>query len=472
MRSYTKADREESTLWTAARASRIMRAMPPPIPKPGLDLFIRALRKSGLLARARIDALIEGAPKSSAGDADKLGEYLVGSGALTHFQVTKLKQGTFQGLVLGAFQILSPLGRGGMGTVYLARDMRKPEGRQALLALKVLPPKRAREEDRTLARFLREMDLCQRVSHPHLTKTFEAGDVGGVHFIAMEYIRGDSLRRAVAERGPLNVPRAARLFAEVADGLEHAHEQGLVHRDLKPSNIMVTPNGHAKILDLGLALAVDEELPSDKKIVGGQGYVVGSMDYIAPEQVDDASQVDARADLYSLGCSLYYALTAQPPFPGGTSLEKMKRHRTQHPDPISEFNPTVPAEFARIVERLMEKSPTRRYQTAAAVRDALRPWSAGEPETPMDVDPDQTEAQAVLELERTQKDAGSFFETIPVVVFADQSKRDSDTDEESADLNAPAKKAFPLWLLLIPAGLLVMCLGAALTGLVLYLVKA
>jgi serine/threonine protein kinase len=343
------------------------------------------------------------------------------------------------------------------------------------LALKVLPAKRAREEDRTLARFLREMDLCQRVSHPHLTKTFEAGDVGGVHYIAMEYIRGDSLRRAVADRGPLNVPRAARLFAEVADGLEHAHEQGLVHRDLKPSNIMVTPNGHAKILDLGLALAVDEELPSDKKIVGGQGYVVGTMDYIAPEQVDDASQVDARADLYSLGCSLYFALTGQPPFPGGTSIEKMKRHRTEYPNPISDFNPTVPANFIRVVERLMDKSPGRRYQTAAAVRDALRPWAAGEPDTPMDVDPDQTEAQAVLELERTQPDPGSFFETVPVVVFADRMKRDSpdsDTDEVNVNVDGTSKKRFPLWLLLIPVGLFVMCLGAALTGLVLYLAKA
>jgi serine/threonine protein kinase len=452
--------------------------MPPPplpiLPNPDLDRFLRAVRRSGLLPPGRVDALTAEAPTAISNSPDRLGEFLVERGALTHFQVTKLKQGTWQGLVLGSFHILSPLGKGGMGTVYLAHDIRKPPGRNALVALKVLPPKRAREEDRMLARFRREMDLAQRVSHPHLTKTFEVGEAGDVHFIAMEYIRGQSLRRLVAEQGPLNVARAARLFAEVADGLQHAHEQGLVHRDLKPSNIMVTPNGHAKILDMGLALAVGEELPKDKTIVGGQGYVVGTMDYIAPEQVDDPTAVDARADLYALGCSMYFALTGTPPFPGGSSIDKMKWHRTKYADPLSEFNPTIPSDFSRIVERLMEKSPQSRYRSAAAVRDALRPWAAGDPETPMDVDPDQTEAEVVLELERQVKDPGAFFETVPVVVFADKGRKSSgrwektETDEMSEDR---PRKSFPIWLVLIPAALLLMCLGAAVTALALYLMK-
>jgi eukaryotic-like serine/threonine-protein kinase len=462
----------------------MMRAMPPPtLPNTDLDRFVRALRRSGLLTSARIDHLIDAAPKGVADDPGQLGEFLVEREALTHFQVAKLKQGTWQGLVLGAFHILSPLGKGGMGTVYLARDTRKTDGKsrdrhkdeRALVALKVLPPKRARAEDRMLARFLREMDLAQRVSHPHLTKTFEVGDVGGVHYIAMEYIRGVSLRKLVADNGPMSVSRAARLFAEVADGLQHAHDQGLIHRDLKPGNIMVTPNGHAKILDMGLALALGEQLPEDKTIVGGQGYVVGTMDYIAPEQVDDATQVDGRADLYALGCTLYHALTGQPPFPGGTSVEKMRRHRTKHPDPISDINPTVPVEFSRIVERLMEKDPKRRYPTAAAARDALRPWAAGDPETPLDVDPEQTEAEVVLELERTQKDPGAFFETVPVVVFADKGRKSGrlavpDTQSES-EVEVEVRKPVPLWLILIPAGVVLMCLGAAVTGLVLYWLK-
>ena len=474
--SYQRGSRAESGKWTRRRHRRIMRPMPPPpLPSPELDRFLRAVRKSGLLPSTRIDSLLTEAPKSAARNPDKLGEFFVERGSLTHFQVSKLKQGTFQGLVLGPYHILSPLGKGGMGTVYLAHDTRKPEGRQALVALKVLPPKRAREEDRMLARFLREMDLAQRVSHPHLTKTYDVGDINGVHYIAMEYIRGQSLRRLVADHGPLNVARAARLFSEVADGLQSAHELGLVHRDLKPSNIMVTPNGHAKILDMGLALAIDEELPKDKTIVGGQGYVVGTMDYIAPEQVDDPTAIDARADLYALGCSIYFALAGQPPFPGGTSQEKMKRHRTKYADPLSDFNPTVPVDFSRVVERLMEKNPRDRYRSAAAVRDALRKWSAGDPETPMDVDPEQTEAEIVLELERAVKDPGAFFETVPVVVFADKGKKSAGRTGESEgdepeEQNEP--KPFPLWLIFIPAALILMCLGAGVTGAILYFLKA
>ena len=352
--------RRGSGKWTGSPGCRIMRPMPPPpLPQSRADRLLRALRMSGLLPDARIDALVAGAPKGVAVDPDNLGEYLVQRGVVTHFQVTKLKQGTFQGLVLGPYHILSPLGKGRMGTVYLARDTRKPEGQKGLVALKVLPPKRASEEHRTLARFLREMDMARRVDHPHLTKTFDGrghrrGPLHrhGVHPRAEPPPGGQ--RAGPADRDPGRPP--------VRRGGRRARPRprhGLVHRDLKPANIMVTPNGHAKVLDLGLALAVDEELPTDKKIVGGQGYVVGTMDYIAPEQVDDPTGVDARADLYAMGCSLYYALTGQPPFPGGTSQEKMKRHRTEHPDPLTDFNPTVPAEFARVVQKLMEKSPTR-----------------------------------------------------------------------------------------------------------------
>jgi eukaryotic-like serine/threonine-protein kinase len=454
-----------------------MRPMPPPpLPNPELDRFLAAIRRSGLLPPGRVDALASEAPPASARNANKLGEFLVERGILTHFQVSKLKQGTWQGLALGPFHILSPLGKGGMGTVYLAHDTRKPKGRQGLVALKVLPPKRAREEDRMLARFVREMDLAQRVSHPHLTKTYETGDFGGVHFIAMEYIRGMSLRRQVAEHGPLGVPRVARLFAEVADGLQSAHEQGLVHRDLKPSNIMVTPNGHAKVLDMGLALAVGEEVPKDKTIAGGRGYVVGTMDYIAPEQIDNPIGVDARADLYALGCSIYYALAGQPPFPGGTSIEKMKRHRKEFAAPLSDFNPTIPADFSRLVERLMEKAPENRYRSAAAVREALRPWTAGDQERPMDVDPEQTEAEIVMELERTQKDPGEFFESVPVVVFADKGKKTTRQREGIETTEPPGgeedAKPLPMWLWLIPIAIGLMVLAGGAMALVLYLLKA
>jgi serine/threonine protein kinase len=199
----------------------------------------------------------------------------------------------------------------------------------------------------------------------------------------MEYIPGRTLSRLVAEEGPLHWKRAARLMAEVAAGLEHAHNQGLIHRDLKPSNIQITPRDHAKVLDLGLALRHGEE-GGDTLVVGGQGYIVGSMDYIAPEQTLDAVGVDRRCDIYSLGCTLYFALTGRPPFPGGTSKEKIFRHRTEAPMPVAGLVPSLPGGFVDLVERMMSKDPASRPQSAVAVEQELRGWASGEVVQPMD----------------------------------------------------------------------------------------
>ncbi len=344
---------------------------------------------------------------------DYLADYFVRIGVLTQFQASKLLQGAERGLILGSYQMLSPLGRGGMGSVYLARDVRD----QRLVALKVLPPSKYREEERLLTRFRREMEMCQRVSHPHITRTFEVGVVQHVYFIAMEYVPGMTLRRKITEEGPLPVQRAARVFAQVAEALGHAHAQGLIHRDLKPANIMLTPNGHAKILDLGLALIEGEELPEDKSILGGQGYVVGTMDFIAPEQVADPTGVDARADLYSLGCSLYFVLTGQPPFPGGTSQQKLKRHLAEYPAPISELNPTIPAAFVKLTERLMAKRPQDRPDRAEDVRRFMQYWIGDEPELPIDVAADNSHPREIFDLENDQQPEGSFWETVPVTAF-------------------------------------------------------
>jgi len=416
-----------------------------------VDRFLQLVARSRLVEHEQLQQAVDQAPKATGQNAEKLADFLVERQYLTHFQAAKLLKGTWQGLVLGPYQVLAPLGRGGMGQVYLARntEFKKPgapnSGTPSLVALKVLPPKRAREEQRTLARFLREMEMCRLVSHPHLTKTFDAGDFQGVYYIAMEYIRGTVLNQLIKDNGPLLTPRTARLFSEIAAGLSHAHDKGLIHRDLKPSNIMVTPNGHGKVLDLGLALVVDEELPQDKMIVGGQGYVVGTMDYIAPEQVDDPTQVDARADLYALGCSIYYAMTGQPPFPGGTKIEKMKRHCHEFAAPLSDVNPTVPAAFSKIVERLMEKEPARRYSSAEQVREALLPWAYTDPQLPMDTDPHQTEAEAVEQLEKEQCAKTEYWwESVPVITFAATSKYSTADLAMAVEENAPPTKEVPM----------------------------
>jgi serine/threonine protein kinase len=367
-------------------------------PLPTVERFLRTVLRSGLLDRPQLQEALRDVPRDQRDSSPALADHLVKKGKLTRFQANKLLRGTGRGLLLGSYQVLAPIGRGAMGTVYLARDGRNGE----LVALKLLPPSRAKASDRLLARFQREMELCQLVAHPHLAWTFETGQVHDVYFIAMEYIPGKSLYRLVTEEGPLPVPRAARLMAEVASGLEHAHNQGLIHRDLKPSNILITPHDHAKVLDLGLALLQGEE--AEEAVVGGQGYIVGTMDYIAPEQTTDSSQVDRRADVYSLGCTLYFTLSGQPPFPGGTSREKIFRHRGETPTPLLTLKPDLPPAFVQMVEKMMAKNPDDRYPSAAAVEDELRSWAVDEAVQPLDRPEEASDTAEALQAHDTSTD--------------------------------------------------------------------
>jgi serine/threonine protein kinase len=346
---------------------------------PTAKSFLLSVLRSELLERDDLQESLRGVPKDQRDDPRALADYLVRNGKLTRYQASKLLRGISQGMVLGPFHVLAPLGKGGMGTVFLVRDTRSEQ----MVALKILPPRLARTEERMRARFQREMEMSQRVAHPHLAWTYEVGEFRGVPYIAMEYIPGRTLSRLVSEEGPLALSRAARLLAEVASGLEHAHNQGLIHRDLKPSNILITPRDHAKVLDLGLALIHGERV-IDASVVGGQGYIVGTMDYISPEQTLDAAKADQRSDIYSLGCTLYYALAGQPPFPGGTSREKIQRHRNDTPQSLATLVPSLPAGFVALVERLMDKDAEKRPASAIEVEETLRAWASGEAEQPLD----------------------------------------------------------------------------------------
>ena len=183
----------------------------------------------------------------------------------------------------------------------------------------------------------------------------------------------------------------------MASGLDHAHSQGLIHRDLKPSNIMITPHDHAKVLDLGLALMQGEVL-AEREVIGGQGYVVGTMDYIAPEQTENAARVDPRSDIYALGCTLYFALTGRPPFPGGSALQKIQRHRTEPAVPCVLANSNVPTEFARLIEKMMAKDPALRFESASAVQRELEEWTKGESSQPLDEQSDREYEEAIVAL--------------------------------------------------------------------------
>ena len=412
---------------------------------PTVEVFLKTVLRSGLIDRRRLDEAVAAAPPGRRETAAVLADQLVWAGLLSRYQARKLLKGVALGLVLGPYQILTPIGKGGMGVVYLSRDNR--DG--VLVALKVLSPRKA--EGRMLARFQREMEISRKVDHPNVALTYETGVYHGAHYIAMEYIPGKNLFRVVSEGGPLHTARAARLFAEAASGLHHAHEQGLVHRDLKPSNIMVTPHDHAKVLDLGLALIQGEEV-HDHAVVGGRGYIVGSMDYIAPEQTADAVKVDRRSDLYGLGCTLYFAVSGKPPFPGGTNVDKIHCHRTQEPVPLLHLNPSLPPPFVQIVRRMMAKEPARRYATAQAVEDDLRAWAAGDAVQPPDDRDGADFLEAVAVLQAAEPPTDVTFTNLGIVDW----KKATAEDEPPAGPAAPWWKRWkrpPLWATVLAAGL-------------------
>ncbi|HXG13185.1 MAG TPA: serine/threonine-protein kinase [Gemmataceae bacterium] len=434
-----------------------------------VESFFRTVLRSGLLSREQLQESLRGLPAEERNNPEAVANQLVKLGKLSRFQARKLLQGTARGLVLGPFQVLAPIGKGGMGTVYLARDSR---AENQLVALKVLPPQKARQEERLLARFRREMELCQRVAHPNLAWTYEVGVSQGIYYIAMEFVPGKSLYRVVADNGPLAVPRAARLFAEVAAALDHAHNQGLIHRDLKPSNIQITPHDHAVVLDLGLAL-IEGETVSNREVMGGQGYVVGTMDYVAPEQCADACRVDARADIYALGGTLYYALTGRPPFPGGSAREKIQRHRNEEPVPVHHLNPEVPVGFAAIIHRMLAKNPERRHPTAAAVREELLKWAEGEPALPMDRPTDREYAETIAalraadpssDLDMPVGEPASVSRPVSAEELPGPADPDARPDRASPSTGEPGGLAFVLLL-----GVGVLLLGAAVLAAVLQL---
>jgi serine/threonine protein kinase len=244
----------------------------------------------------------------------------------------------------------------------------------------------------------------------------------------MEYVPGRTLRQIVAESGKLAVGDAARVFADVAAGLTHLHDRGIIHRDLKPANIMVLPDGKAKLLDLGLALAPLDPRSLDPVVFGGEGIILGTMDFIAPEQARNATNVTPRSDLYSLGCSLYYALSGTQPFPGGTSQDKIRWQRNQEPAPITEFNPIIPQEFVRIIESLMAKDPTARPISAKLVQAMLLTWATA-PIHSTDV----TVMETVLAVDHPDAQPQ---------LWTEDSEQDEVPDDET-----PPRSSAPQWLL-------------------------
>ena len=294
---------------------------------------------------------------------------MVAAGILTEWQSEKLLAGKHKGFMLGKYKLLRHLGKGGMSQVYLAEHMLM----KRKVAIKVLPSNRV-EDSTYLERFRTEARAAAKLDDPNIVRVYDIDNDGKTHYIVMEFVDGRDLHVLVKDEGPLGYDQAADYIAQVARGLSHAHAMGLVHRDIKPANCMVLAKQNTvKLLDMGLARLIDDEA---SLTLENNENVLGTADYLAPEQALNSHKADARADIYSLGCTLYFLLTGHPPFPDGSISERLLKHQVEQAPSIFKDRPDAPSVLVNICTRMMAKRADDRYQTAGEVAERLTEWLA------------------------------------------------------------------------------------------------
>lgn len=276
---------------------------------------------------------------------------------------------SLRGKRLAHYELVGPLGVGGMATVVEARDMQL----ERRVALKILPPGMALDRE-AVRRFQQEARAAAKLDHENVARVYYSGEDQGLHFIAYEFVEGENLRALMERRGRLPVGEATRYVLQAAEGLAHAAARGVVHRDIKPSNIVITPEGRAKLVDLGLARELG---PSGDAALTESGITLGTFDYISPEQALEPRQADFRSDVYSLGCTWYHLITGQPPVPEGTAARKLNHHQYVAPLDPRELNPEVPDAAADVLARMMAKDPADRYQDPDELARDLRALERG-----------------------------------------------------------------------------------------------
>jgi formylglycine-generating enzyme required for sulfatase activity/serine/threonine protein kinase len=333
--------------------------------------LLNNLQASGLLTAAQLRDL-QGWMSETKPDLAGMAREIGRRGWLTAFQLKEVARGRAAGLtVADRYNLLDILGEGGMGRVYKAHDTRM--GRD--VAFKVIRKEKLSNPN-TAGRFVQEMIALGKMGkHPNVVEVFLADQVGDNHFCVMEYIDGSDLTKLVRDRGKMPVPQACDAIRQAALGLEHAFQSGLVHRDIKPSNIIVPRNGGpVKLVDLGLARLMEPPGGAEAHRVTQEGFVIGTPDFLAPEQARDPMSVDIRADIYSLGGTLYYVLTGRVPYEGGTPTEKLLRHCTDPPPSLLAHRPDAPPQLEQLLHWCMAKNPAERPQTPMALAVALQPF--------------------------------------------------------------------------------------------------
>ncbi len=335
------------------------------------------VRKSGLCPEARLDLYLSERGLVAESRAEPISAEMVRTGLLTDYQAKQILNGTQRDFFIASkYRILELLGRGGMGSVFLCEHMRM----RRLVAVKVLPQERETDAS-MLARFEREAQAVAALDHPNIVRAFDIDHVEGRHFLVMEFIDGIDLHSLVAKHGALAPNRAAWFIVQTARGLHHAWMAGWVHRDIKPGNLLLDRTGCIKILDMGLA-RIFEASGSNVTSLFNEGVILGTADFLSPEQAAGNTDTDIRGDIYSLGSTLYFLLAGKAPFEDGTVSQKLLYHRTLNPMPIQSRRPDVPDGMAQILERTMEKDPRRRFEAPEELADALLPFCTPAPSPP------------------------------------------------------------------------------------------
>jgi hypothetical protein len=345
-----------------------------------LDQLRDTLNKSGLMSAAEVVAFQESLPpEQRPTDAKAFTDELVRHKKLTPYQASAVTQGQARTLTFGEYTVLDKLGEGGMGLVFQAQHRYL----KRTVALKVLHSSVTQSEE-AVKRFRREVEAMARLSHPNVVAAFDANQQDGTYYIVMEYVDGTDLAKLVKDDGVLPVDKAVDFILQAARGLEHAHKKGVVHRDIKPSNLVLDAEGRIKILDMGLVRFTDprktEPAGTDLDGLTQTGDIMGSFDYIAPEQAIDTKRADQRADIYSLGCTLYFLLVGRPPYTGDTGMQKLLAHRENAIPSLRKERQDVPLALDAVFHRMVAKKAEDRYPTMTEViadLEACRPGRDG-----------------------------------------------------------------------------------------------
>lgn len=329
--------------------------------------FLRNLSDSTLFAPDEITALMEPLRQSSP-DGDALAERLISSGKLTRFQADAVRERRFEELLIGNYQVLDRLGAGAMGTVYKARHRRM----KRVVAIKVLS-RSVGQSEKLVRRFQREVEAVARLSHPNIVMAHDADEAEVGHFLVMEFVNGRDLASEVQQRGPLPIAEAVSCIVQAGQALSYAHGQGIVHRDIKPANLLRDIDGVVKVADLGLARFNDPfgQNVEEMAALTQPGSIMGTVDFMPPEQALGSLNIDHRADIYSLGCTLYFLLTGRPPYPGPSLMAILLKHREAPLPSLIAARSEVPASLEAIFRRMVAKKPDDRFASMAVIVAAL-----------------------------------------------------------------------------------------------------